>query len=213
MAEQARPTYTKSIFDEIKLRLTGPMQENATRPPSLRVSVVKNNPRIDVFTNIANDTDYGKIPAPMEGITMYALLEALNKHIDGGPDQHTMIENKVGMPGEQRTLTTTVLGKDIEGRVFISVIAEGRPKIKFVFLPSAWHSFSHKDGTAYGEAELSCLCAKGWVNMVSNLMANVMNTHYVPYDPQQNQAMSAPQASVANSIIGQSAQFDQELPY
>jgi hypothetical protein len=212
---QNRPPLPKTIFDEMKLRLSGPLQEGASRPPSLRVKVIRNNPRIDVFTNIPNDKDGGRISAPMEAATMFALLERLRQHVDGEPSQQTKIENKTGMPGQQVTLSTTVIGKDQEGRVFISIIAEDRPRIKFVFLPSAWHTFAHKDGSPYNEAELSCVYAKGWVRLMELLITNVMDNYFElsPYQQQQQSALAEAKDETSETVLRDATKYDEKLPF
>lgn len=184
--QQQRAPLPRTAFDEIKLRLSGPRQEGGKRPPNLRVSVIRNNPRIDVFTNIEGDVDNGRISAPMEALTMFALIVKVEDIAKGEPDTQVKIANKTGAPGQQKILSHTIVGKDKEGRVFISVIAQNRPRIKFMFLPSDWHEMAHKDGTPYEEAELSCVYARAWAKMMTELCPNVMDTHFQESDYQKN---------------------------
>lgn len=175
---QERKPLPKTAFDEMKLRLEGKLQEGQRRPPNLRVSVIRNNPRIDVFTNIEGDRDNGRISAPMDGLTFFALIVKVEEIAAGEPDVQVKISNKVGKPGEQRIVSHTIVGKDKEGRCFISVVAQDRPKIKFTFLPSDWHELAHRDGTPFGEDELSCVYAKAWAKIMSELAPNVMDHHF-----------------------------------
>jgi len=183
---QQRAPLPKTAFDEMKLRLSGPQQEGARRPPNLKVAVIRNNPRIDVFTNIEGDRDNGRISAPMEALTMFALITKVEDIAMGPPDVQVKIANKTGAPGQQKILSHTVVGKDKEGRVFISVIAQDRPRIKFLFLPSDWHEMAHKDGTPYDQAELSTVYARAWAKMMAELIPNVMDTHFQESDYQKN---------------------------
>lgn len=176
--QQERKPLPKTSFDEFKLRISGPAQEGARRPPSLKVAVIKNNPRIDVFTNIEGDKDNGRISAPMDAFTFFALITKVEDLAKGEPDQQIKIANKTGAPGQQRAISHTVLGKDKEGRVFISVIAQDRPKIKFTFLPTDWHSIAYKDGSPMEEAELSQLYARGWAKLMAELAPNVMDSYF-----------------------------------
>lgn len=176
--QQARKPLPKTAFDELKLRMEGPPQEGQRRPPNLRVSVIKNSPRIDVFTNIENDRDNGRISAPMDAMTFFTLVELTNNIADGEPDNQIMVANKTGRPGEQRVISHTVIGKDREGRCFISVIAQDRPKIKFTFAPSAWHSMVKMDGTPVPEAEVSVVYAKAWARLMAELVPNVLDHHF-----------------------------------
>ena len=176
----------KTAFNEYKLRIMGPMQEGATRAPTLGVSVIKNNPRIDVYTNIQGDRDNGRISAPMDAVNFFALLVKLEDIIGGEPDVQVKIPCKTGAPGQQRLISTVVTGKDNQGRVFISVVAQDRPKIKFTFLPSDWHGLVHKDGTPYGEAEMSVVFARAWLRLMTQLVPNVMDTYYTEPEPRDN---------------------------
>ncbi len=175
---QERKPLPKTAFDEMKLRLEAPLQEGQRRPPALKVSVIRNNPRIDVFTNIDGDRDNGRLSAPMDGLTFFALIVKVEEIAAGEPDVQVKIANKVGRPGEQRIVSHTIVGKDKEGRCFISVVAQDRPKIKFTFLPSDWHELSHRDGTPYADAELSCVYAKAWAKLMAELAPNVMDHHF-----------------------------------
>lgn len=176
----------KSALNEYKLRLIGPIQEGARRPPTLSVSVIKNQPRLSVATNIPNDQNSGWINAPMDALTFMAFLAELEKVINGPSGEKLEIVNKTGRPGDTRIMSYTLVGKDNEGRVFISVTAPDRPKIKFTFLPTEYHTIIHKDGTPYSEAELSVAFAKAWHSLMVNLVPNVLNTYYVEPEPREN---------------------------
>ncbi len=187
MSQDQRPPLPKTAFNEWKLSLAGPADTpNATRPPNLKVAVIVNSPRIDVYTNVHGDKDNGRISAPMDAVTFMAVIVELEKIIDGVPDVQVKIGNKTGGPGQQRMLSTTLVGKDKEGRVYISLIAEGRPQIKFLFLPSDWHYLAHKDGAKFTEAETTLVYAKAWCRLMSALVPNVMDTYYTePFRPNQ----------------------------
>lgn len=170
----------KTALNEFRLSLRGPKPENGGKEATMRVSVIKNSPRIDVFTNVEGDN--GPISAPMDAFTFFALLEKLREIIDGGEDTQVKITNKTGAPGKQTVLSTTVLGKDKDGRVYISIIAQNRPKIKFLFLPTDWHHLAHKDGTPLSERELTELYAKAWCRLFEQLVPNVLDTYFEESD-------------------------------
>lgn len=176
--QQDRKPLPKTAFDELKLRLEGVKPEGAKRPPQLRVSVIKNSPRIDVFTNIEGDTDNGRISAPMDAKTFFALIICVEDIAAGEPDQQIKIANKVGAPGQQRIISHTIIGKDKDGRMFISVIAKDRPRIKFQFIPGDWHELAMMDGTPLDEARLTNIYARGWAKLMAELAPNVMDHHF-----------------------------------
>lgn len=181
-----QPPLPKTALHEYKLRLSGPQDEGQRRPPTFQVQVTKNNPRITVYTNVEGDKDNGKIAAPMDGVTMFAVLGELERMLTAEPGTQAKVDNLVGPPGKQRIISHTVFGKDKEGRMWIGVIAEGRPKVKFTFKPSDWHHIAHGDGTPYNEAEISIMYCRGWVKLMMELIANVMDTFYVEPDTQNN---------------------------
>lgn len=183
MSQKTFKPIPKTAMDEYKLKLSAPLQDGQTKAATLSVGLINNSPRINVWTNINGDKDNGRISAPMDSITFIALIGELEKIIDGENDVQVKIVNRTGKPGETFVVSTTVLGKDKEGRVFISVVAENRPKIKFTFLPSEWHMLTHKDGTPYTESALSVTYAKAWSRLLSSLLPTVLTNYYVQPEP------------------------------
>ena len=179
----------KNALDEYKLRLSAPPAQGATKPASMAFSVVSNNPRIDVYTNVPNDKNNGNIRAAMDSPTFYSLLELLEKAINGPADNrysiknmnHTFFEGK--RSEHPKLISTTTVGKDKEGRVFISLIAKDRPLIKFVFLPSMYHSLVKMDGSDFSEAEMSEVYARAYLNLLRNLVADVLTETYTEPKP------------------------------
>lgn len=182
----------KTALSEYKLVLSCPPAQGATKPGNLKFSVVKNNPRIDVYTNVPNDRNNGNIRAAMDTPTFYSLLELLQRVIDGPADQkysidnlnYTWFDNK--RSETPKVVSTTHVGRDKEGRVFIAVTAKERPYLKFVFLPSNFHAVKNIDGSPMSEAELSTIYASSYVTMLRELTANVLDTNYVEPEPRDN---------------------------
>jgi hypothetical protein len=185
----------KNHLDEYKLRLSAPAVQGAKRKPSLAVSVAKNNPRITVYTNVEGAKDNGRISANMDTQTMFAMFSALQEVIDGPADSkititnmnHTFYQGK--RSPEPQVVSKTILGKEPDGTIYISVIAKDQAMVKFPFLPSEYHSFVHKDGSPWQPPELSKLYAKGWVDIFSSLIPFVLVNEYEeppPRDPPAN---------------------------
>lgn len=178
------PPRVKTGLDEYKLRLSAPPSQGATKPASLAFSLVANQPRIDVYTNVPNDKQNGNIRAAMDAPTFWALIEALKIVIDGEAGQKISIPNKNytwwegKRSDEPKLVSTTIVGKDKEGVVFISVVAKDRPFIKFPFLPSLFHTLVKADGSGFTDAEMSILYAKGYAKNLPMLYASVSDTHY-----------------------------------
>ena len=197
----------KTALNEYKLRLFGPTQEGGTRPPTLSVSLIRNQPRIDVFTNVPNDRDNGRITAAMDTFTMYALLDQVTTLTDAEPDKVVKFENRIGRPDETRIASYTYVGKDKSGVMFISVTAEGRPKIKFSFLPSLYHTIAHRDGTPYSESELSVVYARAWAESFRQILGSVLVNYYEEPEPRNPAGGGGGRTNGGSS--GQSAEHQQ----
>jgi hypothetical protein len=213
----------KNALSEYKLTLSCPPAQGATKPGTLKFSVVKNNPRIDVYTNVPNDRNNGNIRAAMDSPTFYALLNLLQKVIDGPADQKYSIDNLNytwfdGKRSEQpKVVSTTHVGRDKEGRVFIAVTAKERPYLKFVFLPSNFHAVKNIDGSPMSESELSTIYAQGYVDMLTELVANVLDTNYVEPEQRNNKPGAGNRNSYGggqskNNSQSASSDWDDEFP-
>lgn len=196
MSNGQKPKYApikKNILNEWRLSIKGPVMKDlgATKEAGLKIGVIKNNPRIDVFTGVPNDKDSGVIRAPMDAVTMASFLAMLEKVIDGPNDTASKIINFTGPPNNKVVISTTMFGKDKKGVVWLSLTAENRPLIKFKLLPNDYHHFKNRDGSDLDMGELSVIYATGWVKIMSGLLPVVMTNEYVepePYNqgPQQN---------------------------
>ena len=180
----------KIALDESKLKLSGPQQDGGRGRPTLAVGLHKNQPRLDVYTNDPNDkTDNGRIRAAMDSLTFFALLESLNQVIESPGKIMKAVQNRGysfrgGKRSEQpETLSTTIVGKDDDGRVYIEVVAERRPRIKFYFLSSNWHHLMDQSGNKLGEAEVTVLYAKAWMKLMQGLIPHLLVTEYVEPEP------------------------------
>lgn len=189
MSEERTNMPTPTIFNEYKLKLIGPKQEGASKPPTLSVNVWRNNPRIEVKTNVPNDRDYGRINAPMDILSFNDLIEYIDIIANGPNGEMLPVKNNVGAPGFEKQVSTTIVGKDAEGRMYISVTAKDRPKIKFVFKPSNWHVFCKKDFvTPLSEAEVSVPSAKAWAKTFQTLVNTYIANNYVHVDFSKDKA-------------------------
>lgn len=187
-----RKPLPKTALTEFKLRLMAPRVEGAQRRPSLAVTVVKNNPRITVRTEVESDNKNGVVNANMDGPTFYMLAQWIRKVIDFEPGKGIKIENKNHTyENGQRSkdpvvLSTTLVGKDDTGKIYIGVVAKNVTPVKFVLMPSNYHNLSYKDGSAIPEPELSAMFARGYATLMESLVANVMDTHYMEPEPRDN---------------------------
>lgn len=123
------------------------------------------NPRLTVYTNESKENKkQNVIYAGMDPVTAMQLLlsfEAILKgpnNVTGKIVNYTAPKTEDGKPGDKVVLSETLYGKDENGIAWISLIQEGKPKIKFEYRPSNWHKFFKKvDGqvTEITESEAS----------------------------------------------------------
>ncbi len=163
------------------------------RKPKLSWAIRDGNPRVSVFTNDPNDTtNKGIITAPMDPITFMDLLDMLKKVAHSAPDSdpvyldcRTSARDENGKPtGDIVPLSQVWMGKDKDGIVWISVFADGRPRIKFPFTMSPYHGIYKSNGTSLTPAEGSVLTAMSTAAVLDKIYGmyfeNTCLNRYVP---------------------------------
>mgnify|MGYP003407541585 CR=1 FL=1 len=179
------PPRQKNALDEFKLRLSCPPAQGAPKPGSFAISLVANNPRIDVYTNVPNDKNNGNIRAAMDMPVFYMLLEAMEDALKLEDSQvlkiqnlnHTFFEGK--RSDQPKLVSTTCVGRDKEGCLFIAVVAKDRPYLKFNLLPSNYHVMVGVDGNPMDKREASNYFLRGYRSMLKEMMAAVAAKEYV----------------------------------
>lgn len=179
------PPRQKNAMDEFKLRLSCPPVNGAPKPGSFAVSLVNNNPRIDVYTNVPNDKQNGNIRAAMDMPVFYMLLQAMEDSIALEDSQVLKIQNLnyTFFEGKRsdapKLVSTTCVGRDKEGCLFIAVVAKDRPYLKFNMLPSNFHVMIGVDGNPLDKRQASNYFMRGYRKMMENMMAAVAVKEYV----------------------------------
>lgn len=187
-----RPAFDTSKLgpiDDLKLRMYADPVNGGKRKPSLSVSMYENNPRLVVKTNMDNDKDYGKITAAMDMPIFFSFLDVLESVINGPNDSQQRIVNKKRkfINGESKILddTYTIVGKDKDGVVWISVLAydKERPRIKFEFGSNEYHGILNRDGSPYDKGKWTQHAARGWMEIMRRVLSQVFvkNYEYVDY--------------------------------
>lgn len=192
----------KNALSEYKLRLYAKKEGNMTREPSLSVSVVKNQVHLDVYTNVPQAKDNGRINAAMSSRIFYSMLTMLRQFytgqrteaVDLGCEGHSWFG---GQKSDKKLLSTIRMGFDKEGLVYIAVLSKGQQDIKFAFIDDDYHWFRNQDGSPVGKAEMSKIYAEGWCMEIAALAAAVLHDEYK--DPQEGK----PQQQGGNNWNGQ----------
>lgn len=182
------PPRKKTLLNDQKLTMSAPAVAGGKKRPTLKFDIFKNNPQINVYTNVEGDKNNGVIRASMDINTFYTVLELVDRCIKSTVPVKYMIENftRGKENKDKQRVSKTVVGRD-EKSVFISVIAEdeSRPKIKFSFGQQYYHTLSSVGGTPLSDIEVSSLVAASWHNYMSRLMVTLMADNFTedePYD-------------------------------
>lgn len=141
----------------------------------------RGNPRLIVHTNDPEDANvkYGKINANMDIGTFEELVHLIGVVCASKPgDENSKfkIVNKSNYDGDQRfdtprEVNSTLIGKDDDGRVWISVVEGNRPTPRFFFGPSEYHHVVKRDGSPVSPAEASVHFALATMKQLSQIMS------------------------------------------
>ena len=178
----------KNALDSKKLNLVAPCPTAPGKRSSLIWGVYSNNPRLTVYTGDPEDsserTGYGKIAANLDTPTFFAFIEMLEAAAKSTEECKQKIDNK-GFTwfGGKRSevpvvVNSLIVGKDAEGCVWVSVVADNRPIIKFFIGPSEFHVLYHSTGKPFSKAEASSLYAVAYCQLLRNMVGNVLVTEY-----------------------------------
>lgn len=175
---------TKTILDDNKFKLTAKPIESGARPPTFQLGTYLNNPQFIVYPNHDNGSGVTWISAGMDVNTFGLVLQTL-EHLatNAANGEQVEIENKKDIPKEKRSdpkvtkvvATKTQLGRDDEGRIWISVldnVKPNAPKIRFYFNVNYYHSFRSKNGLSAGQiSQMQCLA---WVSNAKAFMHGIL---------------------------------------
>lgn len=228
------PPKPKIALDNDKLKLHTPVSGQPGKKSSLTWGMYQNNPRIVVYTNCeasaTRENDYGKITAALDAIAFEGLMDLLELITTSPNDTRYKLENSNftffgGRRSESPSVVSEVwVGKDKEGVMWISVTAQGRPKIKFEFMFSDYHHFFTADGNSLPKPTASVMACKAYCKVLSGMYKTMLVTGYI--DPGiAKAAKEAKEAGgVGNYAGGQAKQyaaqaaaptndFDDDIPF
>jgi hypothetical protein len=162
MSEQAEQPIRIQDFE--RLQMWTPTPGAAGKRAKLSFGIRDGNPRITVFTNDPNDKiSSGVIYAAMNPETFYTFLELFGNVVRAKEEIKYKI-NCFGTrwendkPTKDKVLISDLcFGRDAEGMIWICVIADNRPKIKFEFNISDYHLLMDGDGKQFDKARASRL--------------------------------------------------------
>ncbi len=169
----------KTVF-LTRLSLTAPCPGASNIKSTLYWAVFDGNPRLVVKTNDPADTvSYGKITAAFDPWNVGVIKQTLQKALDAKEAWKMKVALKNTYRGNQnfdspQHINDIVIGKDAEGVVYMSVIEQDRPQIKFPLLPSEYVQYIHADGTPLTPAESSAIFTAGYIDIIIPTITNVI---------------------------------------
>lgn len=179
-----------------RFMLTAPQpnaRAGADTPAKMYWASYRGNPRIVIHTNDPADSEnmYGKINASMDMMTFEVLMARLEFVSNAEPGYKEKIGNLSTYKGSQRfdtpqLVNSTLIGKDEDGRVWISVVEDSRPTPRFFFQPGEYHQVIRRDGTPLPPAEASVWYTQATVRGLRGVMAVLHARNALGDEPEED---------------------------
>lgn len=181
--QQNFPAPILNIFSVMSNWMFADPVEGSQKRPNLRFGVYGNVPRVTVKTNVQGDMNNGKIDFNMDLGTFAVAMAYLRKLTEGVPDtpnEMKLIYQDDFVAGKKldrvMTLSTLVIGKATDGRIYIAVLSsqQSRPRIRFFFGPTKYHGIQNGDGSMLSVEAMSVAYANGFARTVEPLIYNLL---------------------------------------
>ena len=196
MSDNNRTQREKTILDDPKLKLSADKLPDGEGRPTFSLYAAGNNPRIDVYTNVPNDTDNGKIRAEIDIVIAMEILEIIEEYATSGEVGCKATWENSGKGWDRANNRPTkdafvkskiVVGKDKEGRLYIACLSPDpdRPKVRFYFGQNLFRKMFIGEEKAT-DAQCGSISARAWVKAVRALLPTVLATQYVHRTAQSN---------------------------
>ena len=184
------PARKKIALDNRKLTLTTKCPTAEGKWSNLYWGLYSNNPRLTVYTGDPADKGFenGKIAGHLGANDFFALIQSLREAAtqENNWREKWELKNYTFYGGKRSEHPTVVaelwIGKTKEGVIWISIVDpknKDRPRIQFPFMPNDFTSLYSSDGNPLDKSKVSALYAKGYANVLDNLVAHLLVTEYV----------------------------------
>lgn len=182
----------KTILNHRSLTMFAPNGEGGWA--SLAIDFKKNDVSMIVRTNIAADAnnDYGRIAAQVPPQMFFSVLEMIKEVANATVPCRFAYEHKdkkfIGqgkMTDGPVLLYRIIVGRGDDGVVYISVVQEKRPNIKFSFLLDQKSTFKDGEGNEMPKALESKFLALGRVSTIEKLLPAILSANYKHPEPKQ----------------------------
>lgn len=180
-------TVARKYLDFQKFSLFAAAPGTEGRRARLMWNLSNGNPRLVVFTgDPAAKGQAGIINAPMDPVTFYSFLDMFERTIRSKDEVKFKVDCFTSIRDQEtkkvtgkQLLSEIWFGKDANGIVWISVVAEHKPKIRFDYEVYEYHNFYKADGTKMSATEGSVLSANATLTAIRGIYNNLMTTSII----------------------------------
>ena len=181
--QQQRPGPVLNIFSVMSNWLYADPVDGNKKRPNIRFAVFGNVPRISVRTNVEGDINHGRIDFNTDLATFSAAMAYALKLAEGAdvPQERKFIYQDNFVAGKRLdkviTISSLVIGRDPQtGRIYMAVLSSQtqRPRIRFFFGPSQYHTIQNGDGSTITPKEMSEAYCVGFLKPAYDLTLQVL---------------------------------------
>lgn len=168
----------KKYADLGRLSIWGEELSNGKRPRMV-FGFRDGNPRVIVYTGEQGTN--GVITFGADLLNFGSFLELLKKVIEGPNGEKYSIDSLLpAQEGMQEKLIGVLhVGKTKEGIIYLSVIAEGKPKLVFTLKTSKYHRYNDANKNPVPDDVVSTCMGKSLYNFLYNMVSNVVVDYMV----------------------------------
>jgi uncharacterized membrane protein YgcG len=190
--QQQQPARPKTILNHRQLSMYAPNGDG--KFANMSFDIKKNDVLITVRTNIPADAnnDYGRLQALVPLDMFYSFLEMVEAAALADQPFRWAYEHKdrkfIGqgkMTDGPVLMYRLVVGREENGVVYISVVLEKRPNIKFSFMPNTKTTFKDSEGNEMPKALESKFLALGKVKAIREFVGVMVKEMYKHPEPKQ----------------------------
>jgi len=172
--------FTNSYIDISKFLLWGEVSgdTDSSHKPRMVISFRDGNPRITVYTGEQGSN--GIISFPSDYTTMVSILTLLKDIINAEPgtkisvDSLTTLYENNKPTNDKKLVSTLYIGKSKQGIIYLSLIAENKPKIVFPIKASPYHIYKDNEGNIISDEIISKKITENLVTFILNIISNII---------------------------------------
>ena len=184
MSQQQRPSGPPlNIFSVMSNWMYADPVEGSKKRPNIRFGVFGNVPRISVRTNVEGDLNYGRIDFNTDLATFSAAMNYALRLANGDdvPQERKFVYQDDFVAGKKLDkiipITTLVIGREpTSERLYMALISsqQNRPRIRFFFGPTKYHTILNGDGSPISPKEMSEAYATGFLKPAVELVHHIL---------------------------------------